>query len=91
VAPLFREWLDTHAPLKADHVMSRVRALRGGRENDPRFGSRMRGTGTYAQLFAQRFALAMRKLGLAGNDAGFELDTSRFHPPGPTSPQQNLF
>ena len=91
VAQLFREWLETHEPLKADHVMSRVRALRGGRDNDPQFGTRMRGSGAYARLFEQRFALAKRKLGLTDNDARFELDTSRFRPPIPASPQQSLF
>lgn len=91
VRALFREWLETHEPLKAEHVMSRVRALRAGRENDPEFGTRMRGTGTYAQLFEQRFELAKRRFGISGDDARFDLDTSRFRPPVPSSPQQSLF
>ena len=45
VAPLFRDWLETHHPGKAAHVMTRIQAMRGGRDNDPRFGSRMRGEG----------------------------------------------
>jgi hypothetical protein len=64
--------------------MSVVRQMRGGRENDPRFGSRMSGTGNYARLIEQRFELACRKYGL--NDHGAarrrsELDCSRFRPP----------
>ena len=46
VAPLFRDWLDAHYPLRAAHVMSIVQQIRGGRDNDPRFGSRMRGRGS---------------------------------------------
>lgn len=91
VALLFREWLQTHEPLKAKHVMSRVNALRSDRDNDPDFGTRMRGTGTYASLFERRFEIAKRRLGLASNDSRFELDTSRFRPPAPDSPQRCLF
>jgi DNA repair photolyase len=91
VRDLFREWLDTHEPLKADHVMSQIRALRDGRDNDPEFGSRQRGTGIYAELFRKRFDVAVRRLGLNGNEQRFELDTSLFEPPRPPSPQQSLF
>jgi len=91
VAELFREWLEVHEPLKAGHVMSRVRALRDGRDNDPEFGTRMRGTGTWARLFERRFALARRRLGLDGGAGRFELDTTRFRPPVPDSPQRALF
>src|SRR6185295_1195471 len=45
VRDLFKDWLETHYPLKAHHVMSRVHAMRDGRDNDPGFGSRMRGNG----------------------------------------------
>jgi DNA repair photolyase len=90
VDALFREWLVTHEPLKAEHVMSRVRELRGGRNNDPRFGSRLRGEGIFAELFERRFELCCRKLGL--NRRKLELDTSRFVPPaGKDSPQLGLF
>jgi DNA repair photolyase len=79
VAPLFRQWLDAHHPLRAEHVMSLVQQLRGGRDNDPRFGARMRGSGPYADLIEQRFALACRRLGLARDrDA---LDRTQFRPP----------
>jgi DNA repair photolyase len=80
VAPLFRTWLDVHYPLRAAHVMSIVRDIRGGRDNDPRFGARMHGQGVYADLIRKRFRLACARLGLnAERDA--PLDTSRFRPP----------
>ena len=62
---LFRQWLDEHLPDRAEHVMSLVRAARDGRENDPRFGSRMVGSGAWAQLLRDRFALACRRHGLS--------------------------
>ncbi len=65
VAPLFRDWLQSHVPGRAAAVMSRLRAMRGGRDNDPRFGTRMTGEGVQAHLMRQRFALACRRLGLA--------------------------
>ena len=82
VRDLFREWLDLHYPLKADHVMSLVRQSRGGRENDPDFGSRMVGEGVFAQVIAQRFQLACRRFGLGGGR--LELDTGQFRPPSLT-------
>ena len=71
--------------------MSRIKAMRGGRENDPNFGSRQRGSGVYADLFRERFELAARKLGLNQNEGRFELDSSRFKPPIGESAQQRLF
>jgi DNA repair photolyase len=91
VAALFTEWLALNEPLKAEHVMSRLKDMRDGKENDPAYGTRMRGTGNFARLFRQRFELAARKLGLDGNDSRFELDTGSFKPPRPDSPQQSLF
>ncbi len=58
VAPLFRDWLDTHYPERAAHVISLIRSMRGGRDNDPDFGTRMKGLGPYAALLHRRFALA---------------------------------
>ncbi|MDX1562527.1 MAG: hypothetical protein R3305_06345 [Gammaproteobacteria bacterium] len=74
--------------MKADHVMSRVAQLRGGRINDPRFGSRLKGEGQFGELFAKRFALACRKHGL--NRERIELETGRFKPPR-VGPQIELF
>jgi DNA repair photolyase len=81
VAPLFREWLDAHYALRAEHVMSVVRQMRGGRDYDSTFGSRMRGDGAFAALIEKRFALACRRLGLDRGREHVGLDTSRFRPP----------
>jgi DNA repair photolyase len=79
VKDLFREWLEEHWPLKARHVMSLVRATRGGRDYDASFGERMRGTGPYAELIGERFRLACKRLGL---DRTFPpLEATRFRPP----------
>ncbi|HTS54577.1 MAG TPA: PA0069 family radical SAM protein [Burkholderiales bacterium] len=77
---LFKDWLDHHYPLKAAHVMSRVRQLRGGKENDPNFGTRLRGTGLLAELLRKRFENACRRLGLETRRR-VDIDTSRFKRP----------
>ena len=89
VRPLFKEWLEHHVPLKAAHVMSRVRDMRGGRENDPEFGSRMHGQGELARLLSQRFRKACARLGL-NEDREWALDCTRFVPPGAAG-QASLF
>jgi DNA repair photolyase len=89
---LFREWLAEHYPQRATHVMSIVRDLRGGKDNDPRFGARMTGTGNYAELIEKRFDIACRKFGLNVREAPrgrAELDCSRFRPPQPTGKSGN--
>ena len=75
---LFRDWLETHVPLKADHVMNRLRDCRGGKDYDAQFGERMRGTGMYAALLRKRFELACSRLGF---ESPPPLDSSRFTPP----------
>ena len=65
---LFKEWLAAHYPERAEHVISIVRQMRGGRDNDPRFGTRMSGTGTYAGLLEKRFELACRSCGCRSAD-----------------------
>jgi len=90
---LFKEWLATHYPERADHVISIVRQMRGGRDNDPRFGARMRGTGNFAELISKRFAIACKRFGLNGHGGGRrvpELDCTRFVPPSPAG-QMKLF
>jgi len=90
---LVKEWLAAHYPERAEHVISIVRQMRGGRDNDPNFGSRMRGTGEYAELIAKRFDLAARRFGLNGHGGGRrapELDCSLFVPPSPSG-QMKLF
>ena len=81
VAPLFREWLDAHYPLRAAHIMSLVQQSRGGRDYDATFGRRMRGEGQFAALVEQRFTLACRRLRLLRGRDQSDLDTSRFRPP----------
>ena len=88
VKDLFKDWLERHYPLKARHVMSRVHAMRGGRDNDPNFGSRMRGQGELARLLAQRFEKACQRLGFNSGDRNCELDTAQFTVP---TRQMNLF
>ena len=82
VKPLFKEWLAAHYPQRAEHVISIVRQLPGGRENDPNFGTRMTGTGNHAELIASRFRIACRRFGLNRKRRGEEaLDCAHFRPP----------
>lgn len=79
VAPLFREWLAVHFPDRAGKVMSIVRSIRNGRDNDPDFFSRMSPTGVWADLFRARFRLARKRAGLG--PARIKLDSSQFRRP----------
>jgi DNA repair photolyase len=88
VRPIFKEWLEKHFPLKAEHVMSRIRDMRDGRENDPAFGSRMVGKGTLAELLSQRFRKAVQRFGLDGEID--DLDCTLFVPPS-LNGQASLF
>lgn len=74
VAPLFRAWLDAHYPDRAAKVMNIVQDMRGGRDNDPEFGSRMRGTGVWAELIRARFRKAAAKHGLDGRYVSLRSD-----------------
>lgn len=96
VAPLFEQWLQLHYPDRAKRVMERVRDLHGiaeadraqGKAYSAQFGQRMKGTGIWAEMLAQRFALACRKLGL--NRERVQLDCSQYHH-SRLSAQQSLF
>lgn len=88
VKDLFREWLETHVPLKAAHVMSRVHEMRGGKDNDPRFGTRMTGEGLFADLLRRRVEKARREQGLGKGPPA--LDTTQFVRPS-TAGQGRLF
>ncbi len=79
VAPLFRAWLDEHYPDRAGKVMSIINSLRGGRDNDPNFFTRMQGSGPWADLMRTRFDIAVRKHGL--NIVKSKLRTDLFVPP----------
>jgi DNA repair photolyase len=87
VAPLFRAWLDTHFPDRAGKVMATIRDLRGGRDNDPNFHTRMQGQGPWADLLRTRFQIACRKYGL--NRERIVLRSDLFRPPA--GPQGELF
>ena len=87
VAPLFRAWLDTHFPDRAGKVMAIINSLRDGRDNDPDFFSRMRGSGPWADLLRTRFQIAMKKHGL--NSERVRVRTDMFRPP--RGPQGELF
>ena len=93
VNAMFQDWLARHYPLRAEHVMSLVRQMRGGRDNDPKFGSRMRGDGLFAELIRKRFHVACRRLGLNIGERN-QLDASLFRAPERpkgNDPQLDLF
>jgi DNA repair photolyase len=83
IKQIFEEWLARHMPDRAARVLSLISQTRGGALYDSRFGQRQTGSGPYAELLAQRFAVAMRRLGLErrGGGAG-ALDCARFAVPG---------
>ena len=86
LAPLFEEWLSLHRPLQKEKILGRVREIRGGRINDPNFGSRMQGQGAYAQHIAELFEILCRKEKL--NTVRPKLSAAAFRRP---SPQPRLF
>jgi DNA repair photolyase len=90
VNPLFQQWLDTHFPERAARVMARVHEMRGGRDNDPRFQSRMTGQGVWAQLLSQRFKKASQRLGLRTERRPLDLSAFRRSTPA-SSVQASLF
>ena len=76
VAPLFEAWLDTHLPGRKSKILNRIRSIRGGKLNDPNFGSRMAGEGIFADQIKALFELACKKNGIRGN--GPELSIRHF-------------
>jgi DNA repair photolyase len=87
VAPLFEEWLTRHRPLQKEKVINRILSVRGGRMNDPNFGSRLHGEGAHAEQMADLFEVSCRKAGL--NSTRPRLSSSAFRRPGPS--QLGLF
>jgi DNA repair photolyase len=79
IKELFTEWLETHAPNRAKHVLSLIRQSRGGKLNDANFHSRFVGSGAYADMMARRFRIACRRLEL--NKTPLTLDTTQFRLP----------
>ncbi|HXE65539.1 MAG TPA: PA0069 family radical SAM protein [Rhodanobacteraceae bacterium] len=87
---LFREWLAIHVPQRAEHVMSLVQQMNGGRDYDSDFRTRMRGQGPFSDLLRRRFEVACRKHGFH-RARNLQLDCTRFTPPCKPSPQGELF
>lgn len=88
VAPLFREWLQVHYPQRAERVMHRIQDMRGGKDYDSDFATRMKGSGAWAELVGQRFRKAVARIGFNAKKVHF--DTSAFRPPAPAG-QGTLF
>jgi len=87
VATLFEEWLELHEPLRKEKILGRIREMRGGRLNDPNFGSRMHGQGPYADHIQNLFEISCRKSRL--NATRPKLSAAAFLRPGPS--QLGLF
>ncbi len=85
---LFDDWLQTYQPLRRDKVLHRLESLRGGRLNDPRFGSRMKGEGNFADQIGDVFRIWARKHGLDGPQP--PLSTAAFRRPGGTQLELGL-
>ena len=92
VKDLFREWLAKHFPDRAKHVMSLINQSRGGKDYQAEFGTRMVGTGVFAQLLRTRFDVAVRRLGFKRGHDRHELRTDLFRPPeaAAAGPQMTL-
>jgi DNA repair photolyase len=87
VAPLFEDWLERHFPERKEKVLNRIRSMRGGKRNDPRFGTRMRGEGIFAEQIGQLFSISCRRAGI-GEKRSSKLSTAAFRRAGP---QPTLF
>jgi DNA repair photolyase len=80
VSPLFRQWLEMHYPQRAQRIMARIQDIRGGKDYDSDFATRMKGTGPWAELIAQRFQKAANRIGF--NRERVNLDHTAFRRPG---------
>jgi len=89
VRDLFVEWLNANYPDRAAHVMTLIRGMRGGKDYDSTFGTRMTGKGPYAWMIGRRFETACDKLGL--NKTRTPLSTEHFRSPRPRAEQLSLF
>ena len=89
---LFAEWLEAHYPDRARRVLNQVHACRDGALYASDFGSRMKGTGVFAELLAKRFDVACKCLGLnAARAVEGTFDTGLFQPPERAGDQLNLW
>ena len=89
VAPLVEEWLRTHLPDRADRILSRLREMHGGALYNAKWHERMRGTGAYAEMVAQRFNIAIKRFGLRSTAPPMRTDL--FRPPVLQGAQMRLF
>lgn len=89
IKDLFREWLADARPERAARVMSLIRQTRGGRDYDPDWSQRMKGTGPVAELIAARFKAATKRYGLDGPRP--PLDETQFRVPASARIQGDLF
>lgn len=89
VSGLFKEWLMRHYPDRYKHILSLVRSMRGGKDYDAQWGTRMRGAGPYAWQMGRRFDIATQRMGLAPMRMG--LRTDLFSPPTLSGTQLSLF
>ena len=87
VAPVFQTWLEHTFPEKQEKILGRIRAIRGGKLNDARFGSRMRGEGIFAEQISKMFDVARRKAGIP--EDGPDVSTASFR--RPSRGQMDLF
>ncbi len=85
VRPLFEDWLERHFPERKEKVLNRIRAMRGGKLNDPRFGTRMRGEGIFAEQIDQLFSISCRRAGI-GEKRSPKLSTAAFRKDGGAQP-----
>ncbi|WP_213955707.1 MULTISPECIES: PA0069 family radical SAM protein [unclassified Variovorax] len=88
VAPLFKQWLELHYPQRAGRIMARIRDMRGGKDYDADFATRMKGSGLWAELIRQRFEKATQRIGF--NRERIPMDLEAFRPPGAVG-QRSLF
>jgi len=89
IADLFTEWLEEHHPARARRVLDLMRQAREGKLYRSEWGTRMHGTGPYADMLARRFDAACARLGFS--DRGFKLDSTAFRVPLPATAQLALF
>jgi DNA repair photolyase len=89
IKDLFREWLEANEPGRAKHVMSLIRQMRGGKDYDAQWSTRMKGTGPYAEMLAKRFQMAVKRTGL--NKDSKPLTLAKFRKPPRTGDQLSLF
>jgi DNA repair photolyase len=89
IKDLFREWLEANASGRARHVMTLVRQMRGGKDYDAAWNTRMQGTGPYAEMMARRFRLSAKRLRL--NEPQPSLTAHHFRRPPRMGDQLKLF